>query len=403
MAGPADHHGAGSSGFVNGDSAKSLTTQAACSTAATSHSTVAGSPYGSSCSGAADSNYTIGYASGSVTVGPAPLTVTASSGSFTYGGTAPAITAGYSGLVNGDSASSLTAKPKCSTTATSQSTVSGSPYTSSCSGAADSNYTIGYAAGSVTVKPAALAITASSGSITYGGTPPAISVAGYAGFVNGDSASSLTTQATCSTVATSHELGRRVSLQFLLLGGGRRQLHDQLSDGLGDGETGCPHHHGLHATSHIRGAAHVGAGYSGFEDGDSASNLTTEPTARRRTTARAPSRLALCVLVLGRRDSNYTISYAAGSVTVDPAAAHRDRLEPHVHLRGDPADVTPAYSGFVNRTRPPASRPRRRARRPRQPRARPVLIPLPARGLPTATTRSATSRAPSRSAKPRRR
>jgi hypothetical protein len=79
--------------------------------------------------------------------------------------------------------------------------VAGSPYASSCSAAVDTNYAITYAEGSVTVSPAALEITASSGSFAYGGTPPAI-VAVYSGFVNGESASSLSTLPACSTTAT---------------------------------------------------------------------------------------------------------------------------------------------------------------------------------------------------------
>ncbi len=178
---------AGYAGFVNGDTSSSLTTKPTCATTVTSSSAVSGSPYPSSCTGAVDSNYTISYVAGAVTVAKAPLTITASGGSMTYGGTVPTITPGYSGFVNGDTASSLTTPPTCSTTATGASSVAGSPYTSTCSGAVDSNYAIGYTAGSITVGKAALTITASSGSMTYGGTPPAITP-GYSGFVNGDGA-----------------------------------------------------------------------------------------------------------------------------------------------------------------------------------------------------------------------
>ena len=58
--------------------------------------------YPSSCSGAVDPNYTIGYVAGSVTVNKAPLTITASNVSMTYGGSVPHVVAGYSGFVNGD-------------------------------------------------------------------------------------------------------------------------------------------------------------------------------------------------------------------------------------------------------------------------------------------------------------
>jgi hypothetical protein len=54
----------------------------------------------------------------------------------------------------------------------------------------------------LTVNRAGLIITASSGTMTYGGTVPTITPS-YSGFVNGDTASSLTTQPTCKTTATS--------------------------------------------------------------------------------------------------------------------------------------------------------------------------------------------------------
>ena len=76
-------------GFVNGDSASSLTTKPTCSTTATSASLSSGSPYTSSCNGAVDANYAITYVAGTVTVTQAPLTVTASSGAMNYGGTPP--------------------------------------------------------------------------------------------------------------------------------------------------------------------------------------------------------------------------------------------------------------------------------------------------------------------------
>jgi hypothetical protein len=115
--------------------------------------------YSSSCSGAVDANYTFSYVKGSVTVGPAPLTVTASSPSFAYGGKPPTITSSYGGLVNGDSASSLSPGPACTTTATSSSPAGS--YTSSCSGAVDANYSFSYVNGTVTVDQATPTVTLS--------------------------------------------------------------------------------------------------------------------------------------------------------------------------------------------------------------------------------------------------
>jgi hypothetical protein len=86
-----------------------------------------------------------------LTVVPAgPLTITASSATMTYGAAVPAITPSGSGFVNGDTLASLTKQPTCTTTATSTSLPG--TYTSTCSGAVDTNYsTINYVAGTVTV------------------------------------------------------------------------------------------------------------------------------------------------------------------------------------------------------------------------------------------------------------
>ncbi len=184
-------------GFENGDSASSLTTAPTCSTSVTS--TTAVGMYSSSCSGAADANYVISYQVGVVTVQPAPLSIAASSGSMTYGGSVPTITGSYSGFVNGEGVGSLTTPATCSTTATGSSPVG--TYASACSGAVDPNYTITYTGGTVAVGAAQLVIAASSASTTYGSAPTAITPS-YSGFVNGDTAASLTTPPTCTSAAS---------------------------------------------------------------------------------------------------------------------------------------------------------------------------------------------------------
>ena len=158
-------------GFVNNDSASSLTTPATCSTTATGPLTVSDSPYAISCSGASDANYTVTYPpSGSVTVNPASLTVTASSPSMTYATTPPTITPSYTGFENNDSASSLATSPICSITATGPFTVASLPYATSCAGASDPNYTISYSPGSMTVTPAPIAVSVSGNQANQG--PP---------------------------------------------------------------------------------------------------------------------------------------------------------------------------------------------------------------------------------------
>jgi subtilase family serine protease len=85
-----------------------------------------------------------------LTISPAPLTVTAGSTTMTQGAVVPVIAPSYSGFVNGDSETSLTVVPTCSTTATS--TSPDGVYPSSCSGASDPDYAVSYVNGTVSVE-----------------------------------------------------------------------------------------------------------------------------------------------------------------------------------------------------------------------------------------------------------
>src|SRR5262249_28679534 len=108
-------------GFVNGDSAASLTTPPTVSTTATPASAVGTYPI--TAAGAVSANYTIAYAPGTLTVTPAALTITANNETRAYGAANPALTVSYAGFANGDTAASLTTPPTVSTTATAASAV----------------------------------------------------------------------------------------------------------------------------------------------------------------------------------------------------------------------------------------------------------------------------------------
>ncbi len=105
-----------------------------------------------------------------VNVAPAPLTVTASSGRTVYGGGPGAgdplirrVRERGHRLVTHDAGRrahhGVTPPPR-------------RDYPTSCSGAADPNYAITYAAGVMTVGPAPFSVAASSGTMTYGGSVP---------------------------------------------------------------------------------------------------------------------------------------------------------------------------------------------------------------------------------------
>ena len=267
-------------GFVNGDTSASLTTQPALTTTATTNS--AAGTYPITVSGAADANYSIAYVSGtltvtaaqftqtvltwaspasitygtalgaaqlnasasapgtivyspasgtvlaagtktltavftpsnsslytgatntvSLTVSKAPLTITANNASKAYGAALPSFSATYAGFVNGDTASSLTTPVSLATTATSSSPAGS--YSITASGAVDANYTISYVPGSSTVSSVPLTISANNQTMVAGTALPTLT-ASYAGFVNGDTSASLTTQPALTTTATTNSV-----------------------------------------------------------------------------------------------------------------------------------------------------------------------------------------------------
>src|SRR5262249_32590609 len=174
-------------GRVNGDTASAVPPARTASTTATAASAVGSYPI--TATGAVAANYAITYVNGTLTVTAAALTITANNESRAYGAANPTLAVAYSGFVNGDTAASLATPPPVSTTATAASAVGTYPIT--VSGAASPNYTISYVGGTLTVTPAVLTITADDKSRAYGAANPTLT-AHYAGFVNGDTTSSLT-------------------------------------------------------------------------------------------------------------------------------------------------------------------------------------------------------------------
>ncbi len=184
-------------GFVNGDTAGSLSTPPSLTTTATAASPVA--TYSITATGAAAANYAISYVPGTLSVTPAALTITADNKTKLYGAALPVLSASYSGFVNGDTAGSLTTPPSLTTTATAASPVA--TYSITATGAAAANYAISFVPGTLSVTPAALTIAADNKAKLYGAALPALS-ASYSGFVNGDTAGSLTTPPSLTTTAT---------------------------------------------------------------------------------------------------------------------------------------------------------------------------------------------------------
>ncbi len=135
--------------FVNGDSAATALT-GALATTATAASPVANYPITQGTLAA--KNYTITFVPGTLSVTPAPLTITANNESKVAGSANPPLTFTPTGLVNGDTVSSLSTQPTLTTTATTTSVAGYYPITAS--GAVDPNYSITYAPGTLDVTSA---------------------------------------------------------------------------------------------------------------------------------------------------------------------------------------------------------------------------------------------------------
>ena len=335
------------SGFVNDDTPASLTTLPTLSTTATANSDVSGNPYTITASGAVDSNYTISYAAGVLTVTPAGLTITADDQTSVYGAGLPTMTASYSGFVAGDTADNLSTPPTLTTTATASSHVGS--YDISASGAVDSDYTISYVDGSLTITSASLTITADNQTNVYGGTLP-ILTASYTGFVNGDTSASLTTQPTLATTATS---ASHVADSPYAITASNAVDADYSITYVAGSLTVTPAPLTITADNQTNAygapVPTLTASYTGFVNDDTFANLTTQPTLT--TTATAGSPVAgnpYVITASGAVDSDYSISYVSGSLNVTPVALTiTANNQSKVYGAGLPT-LTASYSGFVN-------------------------------------------------------
>ncbi|PGH56308.1 hypothetical protein CRT60_15280 [Azospirillum palustre] len=307
-------------GWKNGQG-DSLLTGVATATAATAASDVgsyATLASGGTLGGAASGNYTLSYAAGTMSVIPAALTVTAGSGSMTYGDAPPTdIAYTATGWKNGQGSTLLTGVAT-STAVTAASDV-GSYATSASGGtlggAATGNYTLSYAAGTMSVTPAALTVTAGSGSMTYGGSVPAI---GYAatGWKNGQDGSLLTGVSTAASASASSNVGSyATTTSGGTLGGGAAGNYSILRQSGTLSVTARPISVAADSTNRLYGNANPALTYNvggdGLVNGDTLSGALA-------TAAGAASSVGSYVIGQGTlaASSNYSLVFNPGTLSV---------------------------------------------------------------------------------------
>ena len=339
-----------------------------------------------------DGNYTIGYVPGTLTINKAPLVITANDQGMTYGGAMPTLTASYTGFVNGDSAANLSTAPTVISATAATANAGTYAGTITASGAADSNYTIGYAAGTLTINKAPLTVTANNQGMTYGGSMPSLT-ASYAGFVNGDSAASLTTAPSVvsgtlasanagtytGTLTASGAVDGNYTICYLP---GRLTINK------------AP----LTVTANNQGMTYGGsmpsltASYAAFVNGDSAASLTTAPSVVSGTAASANAGTYTGTLTAsGAVDTNYTISYAPGTLTINKAPLTVTANNQGMTYGGAMPTLTASYTGFVNGDSAASltTAPRSSRRQRQRPMPGPMQARSPPAARPTATTPSA--------------
>jgi hypothetical protein len=196
-------------GLFNGDTSGVVSGSPSLTTVATASSSVGSYAITPAIGSLAAANYTFNFAPGTLTVGPAPLTITARDQTTVYGTTAVNLvtgagTVGYIGFVNGDGAGSLSTPTVLHSSATLASPVS--TYPISVDGATDANYTVTFMPGTLTVGKAPLTVTALNQSKVYGTTAVDLTnnaaTVSYTGFKNEDDATKLTTQAVLHSTGT---------------------------------------------------------------------------------------------------------------------------------------------------------------------------------------------------------
>jgi len=332
------------SGFVNGDNPASLTTAPTITTPATSSSPAGNYPI--TASGAVDPNYAISYTPGTLAIGRASLTVTADSKTMPLGGPLPALTISYTGFVNGDGPGNLTSQPSISVPATAASPAGA--YSISVFGAASPNYNFTYVTGILAVGKALLTITANPANSVYGSplaSAGSLTVT-YTGFVNGDGPGSLTSQPTVTNTAfTGAPAGN-----YALIPSGA-QSDNYAINYVNGTYTINPAPLTITATSQNMPyggpVPALTASYSGFVNGDNASRLTTPPTLS--TTAAISSPVGTYpITAAGAQSPNYTISYNAGTMTVQRATLTVTPNPITFTYGGTLPGLTLSYSGFVN-------------------------------------------------------
>ena len=336
-------------GFVNSETSAVL--GGALTYAGTSQGAINAGSYALSPAGLTSSNYLINFVSGTLTVSPVALTVTATAASKTYDGLAYAGGNGvtYSGFVNAESASVLGGVVTYGGSA--QGALNAGSYAIAPGGLTSSNYAIGYVNGTLTVNKAALTVTANSASKTYDGLAY-VGGAGvtYAGFVNGE-----TTAVLSGTVTYGGSAQNAVNAGTYAIAPG----------GLSAGNYSFTYVAGALAVAKaplivtanddakLIGTADAtnfaGVRYDGLVNGETASVLGgTLAVTRSNPTVNSVGTYADVLVPAGLTASNYSLTYRTGSFTIVAADQLLVKVNDLTNTYGTASTYTVASAAYYS-------------------------------------------------------
>ena len=290
----------------------------------------------------ANSTYSAASVTQSFTIYPAVLKVTANNVASVYGQPLPPLTYMYSGFVNNESASIISGAPALSTTATAGSNAGSYPITVSTGTLAAANYSFLYVSGTLTISKATATINVTPYSVTYNGSPH--TVTGTATGVGSVSLMGLTLNTTHTAAGTYTD-----TWTFTDTTGNYNNASGNVTD------TILPAPLTITANSPLMiyggPVPPITPIYMGFVNNEHASNLSIQPICATLATSTSPvgTYVSTCS---NASASNYSISYAAGSVQVNQASTtiavtssssgNTSTFEQSVTFT---ATVTPQYGG----------------------------------------------------------
>ena len=199
----------------------------------------------------------------------------------------------------------------------------------------------------ITINPALLTITASSPTVTYGSAVPTITPS-YSGFQNGDNSSVLTTQPTCTTTytatsnvgsspTTSCSGAAATNYTFTYVAGAVTVNPASVSI-----TASSP------AVTYGSAAPTITPAFGTFQNGQTSSVLTTQPTCSTTYTATSNVGSSPTTSCSGAAAANYTFTYVAGAVTVNPASATINVTPYSVTYDGNAHSATATATGVGN-------------------------------------------------------